>query len=120
MQTGLYDHLLTVGLQEQLSLVSNPDCIQCAPVDAEDAHSAIAQLLEHALVRCLASYRGLEGAARQKQLVDRLIATLTDQMGAISQPNRIWLNPCNDCWQCMKLHLQLTMFALILPWHDQR
>ena len=81
MQTGLYDHLLTVGLQEQLSLVSNPDCIQCAPVDAEDAHSAIAQLLEHALVRCLASYRGLEGAARQKQLVDRLIATLTDQMG---------------------------------------
>ncbi len=82
MQTGLYDHLITIALQEQLNLVANQDCIRREPVDLEDAHNDSAQLLEHMLIGCLATFRGADGVARQKRLPDRLIAAVTEEMGS--------------------------------------
>jgi len=52
-----------------------------SPVDPDDAHSVIAQYLEHLLANCLASFRGAEAAERQKRLVERLVATLIAEFG---------------------------------------
>ena len=81
MHAGLYEALLTLATQQDLDQLSDPRLYSLAPVDFEDAHSALAQFLEHALARSLASFRGAETAERQKRLVDRIIGALTDELG---------------------------------------
>ena len=105
VHAGLYEALLTLATQQELDQLSDPRLYSLAPVDCEDAHSALAQFLEHALASSLASFRGAETAERQKRLVDRIIGALTDELGAdwtdnlsISTPLRrllaVHANPC--------------------------
>ena len=81
MHAGLYEALLTLATQQNLDQLSDPRLYSLAPVDCEDAHSALAQFLEHALASSLASFRGAETAERQKRLVDRIIGALIDELG---------------------------------------
>src|SRR3990172_6643649 len=81
MQPGLYEHLLTLAIQQDLDQLADPRLYATAPLDAEDSHTAIAQFLEHVLANCLATFRGAEATERQKRLVDRIIATLADELG---------------------------------------
>ena len=81
LKSGLYEQLLTFALQEDLDVLADPRLYAIAPVDAEEAHSAIAQFLEHLLVTGLATLRGTEAADRQRRLVDRIILTLTEELG---------------------------------------
>lgn len=81
MKTGLYEHLLTIALQQRLDRLADPRLYLLSAVDPEDSHSAVAQFLEHTLASVLASARGAEAADRQKRLVDRLLALLADELG---------------------------------------
>jgi hypothetical protein len=81
VHAGLYEALLTLATQQNLDQLSDPRLYSLAPVDCEDAHSALAQFLEHALASSLATFRGAESAERQKRLVDRIIGALTDELG---------------------------------------
>lgn len=78
---GLYDHLLTQELAEHIARLSDPRLAEVGPVDAEDAHSAIAQHLERLLVSSLSTLRGRDAADRQRRIVDRVIATLVEELG---------------------------------------
>ena len=81
MQPGLYEQLLTLALQQDLEGLADPRLYTVAPVDAEDAHAAIAQFLEHMLASALAAFRGSDAGEQQRRLVDRIIATLTEELG---------------------------------------
>ena len=81
MQAGLYEQLLTLALQQDLEGLADPRLYTVAPVDAEDAHAAISQFLEHILAGALATFRGSEAGDRQRRLVDRMVATLTEELG---------------------------------------
>lgn len=81
MQPGLYEHLLTLAIQQDLDQLADPRLYATAPVDAEDSHAALAQFLEHMLANSLATFRGPEAAERQKRLVDRIVATLASELG---------------------------------------
>ncbi|QDT45068.1 type I restriction enzyme EcoKI subunit R [Gimesia alba] len=80
-QPGLYEQLLTNTLQRQLEQLSDPRLYSTARVDADDAHTAISQFLEHALASGLASFRGVEAVERQKRVVDRILSILVDELG---------------------------------------
>jgi superfamily II DNA or RNA helicase len=80
MRPGLYEQLLTVALRRELDSFADPRLYSLANVDAEEAHAAIAQLLEHMLAQALARYRGAEAAIRQQRLVDRLVSALRDEL----------------------------------------
>jgi hypothetical protein len=64
VQTGLYEQLLTLALQQELEGLADPRLYTVAPVDAEDAHAAISSLGAHAR-RCDGdvSWFGSEGPA---------------------------------------------------------
>src|SRR5262249_14348385 len=81
VQQGLYEQLITVALQQDLDRLADPRLYHHAPVEPEDSHTAIAQLLEHVLVNCLAMYRGKEAAQDQQRLVDRILTALTEEIG---------------------------------------
>lgn len=81
MKPGLYEQLLTLALQEDLEAMADPRLYAVAPVDAEDAHAVIAQFLEHILANGLAAFRGGEAAERQQRLVERIVSTLTEELG---------------------------------------
>lgn len=81
IKSGIYDALLSEALQSNLDEHIDPRLIELAEVDAEDAHSAIAQYLERLLVSSLSTLRGRDAADRQRDLVDQLIATLTKELG---------------------------------------
>jgi ATP-dependent DNA helicase RecG len=51
---------LTNALKQELDRLADPRLYSLAPVDSEDAHSALAQYLEHILANGLASFRGGE------------------------------------------------------------
>lgn len=78
---GLYDHLLSRALEEKVGGLPDPRLAELAEVDSEDAHKVIAQFLEHLLASTLASFRGRDAAERQRRVVDRLIATLIQELG---------------------------------------
>lgn len=82
MTPGLYDQLLTIAAEAETTRIADPRLYAFAPIDPEDSHSAIAQFLEHMLASCLSSLRGSEAADRQKRLVDRILETLVDELGA--------------------------------------
>ena len=81
MNPGLYEQLLTRELQQNLDRLADPRLYSLDPVDAEESHAVIAQFLEHLLVSSLSTYRGVDAATNQKRLVDRIISTLTDELG---------------------------------------
>ncbi len=81
MKPGLYDQLLTLALQDDLEAMADPRMYAIAPVDAEDAHTVIAQFLEHILVNGLAMFRGGDMAQRQQRLVERIVGTLIEELG---------------------------------------
>lgn len=81
LKSGLYEQLLTLALQEDLDVLADPRLYAIAPVDAEETHVVIAQFLEHLLAHGLATFRGAEAADRQRRLVDRIIVTLTEELG---------------------------------------
>ena len=81
MQTGLYEQLLTLSLQEELEQLADPRLYALGPVDLEDSHTAIAQFLEHVLAKGLATFRGAEAAEQQKRLADQVVAALIEALG---------------------------------------
>lgn len=81
MQPGLYEQLLTLALEQDLAQLADPRLYELAPVDPEESHAVVAQFLEHILANSLATFRGAEAAESQRQLVDRVIRTLADELG---------------------------------------
>src|SRR5262245_53901780 len=69
-------------MEEQARRIADPRLFAFAPIDPEDSHTAIAQFLEHLLANCLSSFRGSKAAERQKRVVDRILETLMDELGA--------------------------------------
>jgi HKD family nuclease len=78
---GIYDQLVTVAIQEDLSCLGDPRLFTLGTIDLEDSHSAISQFLEHLVAQGLSQYRGAEAADRQKRLADRVIAALSEELG---------------------------------------
>lgn len=81
MKPGLYEQLITLALRGDLEAMSDPRLYSVAPVDSEDAHTVIAQFLEHMLANALAAFRGGEAADRQNRLVGRIVAALVEELG---------------------------------------
>ncbi len=82
MQPGLYEDLLSRALVGKLAELPDARIAALAKIDAEDAHTAIAQYLEHLLVKSLGGLRGTEAVERQRRLVDRVIDVLAEELGA--------------------------------------
>lgn len=76
---GLYEKLLSQGDRDRLS---DPRLALLAGLDAEDAHTAVAQHLEHLLAGALARYRGQEAVERQRRLAERVLAVLREELGS--------------------------------------
>lgn len=93
MHIGLYETLLTIATQQYLNRLSDPRLYSLAPVDHEEAHSALAQFLEHALASSLASFRGAQAMERQKRLLDRIIGALSDELGSAWTENLSIVTP---------------------------
>lgn len=81
IKSGLYEQLLTLALQEDLDSLADPRLYSTGVVDAEEAHAVVAQFLERLLVNGLSMLRGGESAERQRRLVDRILHTLTEELG---------------------------------------
>jgi superfamily II DNA or RNA helicase len=82
LHAGLYEHLLSGELARVLGPMPDQRLAELADVDPGDAHAAAAQYLEILLVSVLAKFRGEEANERQRKVVNRVIATLTEEMGA--------------------------------------
>ncbi len=78
---GLYDHLLSAALEHQIGQLADPERAVVGAVDPDDAHTAIAQYLEHLLAASLSNVRGHESSDRRRRLVGRILETLTDELG---------------------------------------
>lgn len=78
---GLYDHLLSIAVEEQINSLRDPRLHEIGEVDAEDAHAAVAQHLERLLFDSFSRLRGRDAAERQRRLVDRIIETLVAEIG---------------------------------------
>jgi superfamily II DNA or RNA helicase/HKD family nuclease len=78
---GLYDHLLSGDLARALASIPDARLAELASVDPGDAHTAAAQYLETLFAGVLAKFRGEDATERQRHLVNRLIACLTEEMG---------------------------------------
>jgi superfamily II DNA or RNA helicase/HKD family nuclease len=79
---GLYDRLLSRIMEDSLNGLSDPRLFEIAEVDAEEAHDALAQYLEHFLAGSLARYRGSEAVERRQRLTKRLMDVLVEEFGA--------------------------------------
>ncbi len=101
MQTGLYEQLLTLAIKEKLDGLGDPRLYTLAPVEREESHNTIAQLLEHVLAESLATFRGSDVADRQKQLVDRLVGVLTEELGG-NWSNQLTI--CNPLQRLLAIH----------------
>ncbi len=78
---GLYDHLLSAALEHQIRQLANPELVVVDEVDPDDAHTAIAQYLEHLLAASLSTARGRESSDRRRRLVGRILASLAEELG---------------------------------------
>jgi HKD family nuclease len=81
LHPGLYEQLLTIATQQDLERLADPRLYTLAPLDPEEAHGVIAQFLERVLAGSLALFRGADAVDRQKRLVDRILQTLTAEIG---------------------------------------
>lgn len=80
MEPGLYDHLLTKAIEDEIARLGDPRLAMLAPVDSEEAHSALAQFLERLIAGSLAAFRGADAADKQRQLTDSILSTLADAL----------------------------------------
>ncbi len=80
MKPGLYDHLLTKAIEAEIARLGDPRLVALAPVDAEESHSVLAQYLERLIASSLALHRGSDAAEKQQQLVERIVATLSETL----------------------------------------
>lgn len=80
MQPGLYDQLLTTWIQAEIARLGDPRLAQLAPLDPEDSHFTLAQFVERLIATRLAQYRGADAADKQRQIVERVIATLAEEV----------------------------------------
>jgi superfamily II DNA or RNA helicase len=78
---GLYDHLLSAALEHQIAQLADPGMAVVGEVDPDDAHTAIAQYLEHLVAASLSSVRGREGSDRRRRLVGRILEALAVELG---------------------------------------
>ncbi len=78
MQPGLYDHLLTKAIEVEIARLGDSRLVVLAPVDSEESHSVLAQYLERLIASSLALHRGSDAAEKQRQLVERIVGTLTE------------------------------------------
>ena len=81
VSVGLYDHLVSLALQNKLISVSDSRLTELEYLDPVDAHAAIAQYLERLLAASLSTLRGKDTADRQRRLVDRVIEALVTELG---------------------------------------
>jgi superfamily II DNA or RNA helicase len=81
MKPGLYDQLLTMALKHNLDSLADPRLFALAPVDSEDAHTVISQFLEHILANGLATFRGQDAVNQQRRLVERILQSLSEELG---------------------------------------
>lgn len=79
---GLYDRLLSLDLRAKLEHLGDGRLAEFGEVDAEDAHAAVAQHLERLLASSLSTLRGKDAAEKQRRLVDRVVETLVEELGA--------------------------------------
>src|SRR5689334_22044917 len=78
---GLYDYLLSHLIEDSLLKLADPRLYEIAEVEADEAHNAVAQYVEHFLAGSLAQFRGADGAERRHRLVTRLIELLREELG---------------------------------------
>jgi superfamily II DNA or RNA helicase/HKD family nuclease len=78
---GLYDRLVTAALHARLEALGDPRLVEVSALESDDAHAAIAQHLERLIASSLSTLRGEAAAARQRRLVDRLIASIVSELG---------------------------------------
>lgn len=78
MEPGRYDHLLTKAIEAEVARLGDPRLVALAPVDSEESHSVLAQYLERLIASSLALHRGSDAAEKQRQLVERIVGTLTE------------------------------------------
>ncbi len=78
VEPGLYDHLLTKTIEAEIARLGDPRLVALAPVDSEESHSVLAQYLERLIASSLALHRGSDAAEKQRQLVERIVGTLTE------------------------------------------
>lgn len=78
---GLYDQLLSTSLEHQIQQFGDPESTVIGNVDPDDAHTAIAQYLEHLLSASLSNVRGRESSERRQRLVERILEALADELG---------------------------------------
>jgi len=80
LPAGLYDHLVSDEMARLLGSLPDPRLCSVAEVDSNDAHSAIAQYLEHLISSAFALLRGSDSMTRQRRLVARLLQLLCDEL----------------------------------------
>ncbi len=78
---GLYDHLVSKEMQLRLQSLPDPRLASIGDIDADDAHSALSQYLEHLIASALGSLRGSDSVTKQHRLVCRIIESLSDELG---------------------------------------
>ena len=87
LRPGLYDRLISDELAAHLAALADPRLWELLPVEAGDSHAALAQYVEHVLAGALGRFRGEDSADRQRRIVNRLLATLREELGAESVDN---------------------------------
>jgi len=93
MKSGLYEHLLTLLMKNELDRLGPAFGFELSEVDPEDAHSAIAQFLERLIVQSLARYRGEELAQKQATLVERLLESLAEELSPVDSARFQLISP---------------------------
>lgn len=78
---GLYDHLLSAALENQIRNLTGPETAIVVDVDPNDAHTAVAQYLERLLAESLSTVRGRERTDRGRRLLRRIREVLTEELG---------------------------------------
>lgn len=81
LAVGLYDRLLTLALQRELDGLGDARRYSLAPIDAEDADTAVVQFLEHLLADALAAFRGRGSEERLIRIVRRITSILSEELG---------------------------------------
>ncbi len=77
---GLYEEVLTKGIEAKLADLGDPRLVTLAPVDAKESHAVLAQYLERLIATSLAVHRGAEAADKKRRLVERIIASRVDSV----------------------------------------
>lgn len=78
---GLYDHLLSAALENQIRNLTGPETAIVVDVDPDDAHTAVAQYLERLLAESLSTVRGRERTDKGRRLLRRIREVLTEELG---------------------------------------